>query len=132
MSEYRVHKAIATYMKAQYQNTVFTSDSSGIRLTIGNAIKMLALKSDDKIPDLFIFEARGGYHGLIIEIKESGKSPWRLDGTLRTDKHIQAQAKTLKKLNAVGYFACFGVGFDSIQAIIDKYMNQKQSIITKP
>ncbi len=123
MSEYTEHKAIAQYIRTQFPNVVFTSDSSGIRLTIGNAKKMLALKSADKIPDLIIFEPKGKYHGLIIEIKESGKSPWRLDGTLRTDKHILAQAKTLKKLKALGYYACFGVGFDSTQAIISKYMN---------
>jgi len=123
MSEYTQHKMIANYIKMQYPKVIFTSDSSGIKLTIGAAVKMLALKSNNKIPDLLILEARGGFNGLIIEIKDIGKTPFKKNGELYSNDHLIAQADTLEKLNVRGYSAMFAVGFDEGKIIIDNYMN---------
>lgn len=123
MSEYTEHKAVSNYIKMQYPKVIFTSDSSGIRLSIGNAKKMLALKADCKIPDLIILQPNNKYLGLIIEIKKSDKSPFLKDGSLSKSKHIQAQNDTLQSLNSLGYLAVFGVGFDGCKKIIDKYMD---------
>ena len=123
MSEYKEHKAVAEYLKLQYPNVVFTSDASGIRLSIGNAKKMLALKSNHKIPDLIIFSPNGKYNGLIIEIKASDKSPFLKDGSLSKSKHTQEQNKTLDILRYNGYKAVFGVGFQGCKDIIDEYFS---------
>ena len=121
MSEYSEHKAVANYLKLQYPNIIFTSDSSGIRLSIGNAKKMLALKSNCKIPDLLIFAPNEKYHGLIIEIKRTDEKIYLKDGSLSKSKHIQQQNETLERLSAIGYYAVFGVGFDACKKIIDTY-----------
>ena len=121
MSEYTEHKAVSKYIKTQYPNTVFTSDSSGVRLSIGNAKKMIALKSIHKIPDLIILHPNKNYHGLIIEIKDKDKSPYLKNGKLSTSKHVQEQNKTLKYLSKLGYKAVFGVGFEQCKKIIDEY-----------
>jgi len=121
MSEYNTHKAVADYLKMQYPKVIFTSDSSGIRLTIGNAKKMLALKASYKIPDLLILNPNGKYHGLIIEIKREGEKIYLKNGELSNSKHLQAQFKTLQILESVGYKAVFGVGFDQCRKIIDEY-----------
>lgn len=123
MSEYSEHKALANYIKLQYPNVVFTSDSSGIRLSIGNAKKMLALKSTDKIPDMIILHPKGVYKSLIIEIKRKDKSPYLKNGEVSSSKHVQEQYKTLLKLRKIGFFAVFGVGFDECKTIVDDYMN---------
>jgi len=125
MSEYSVHKSVSNYIKMQYPNVIFTSDSSGIRLSIGNALKMLALKSKDKIPDMIILQPEGNYKALIIEIKAEDKTPFLKDGSLSKNKHIKEQNNTLQKLNEIGYKAVFGVGFDHCKEIIDKYFNHK-------
>ena len=122
MSEYSEHKAVADYIKMQYPNVVFTSDSSGIRLSIGNAMKMLALKSNDKIPDLIILQPNQQYNGLIIEIKAKDKSPYLKNKSLSKSAHIQEQNKTLEILTELKYKAVFGVGFDECKKIIDDYM----------
>ena len=127
MSEYTQHKSVADYLKLQYHNIIFTSDSSGIRLTIGSAVKMLALKSRNKIPDLLILEPRGGFAGLIIEMKDINKSPFKKDGELKADKHLIEQADTLKKLNKKGYSAVFATGFDEAVIIINNYMALPQN-----
>ena len=88
MSEYKTHKALANYIKLQYPEVIFTSDSSGIRLSIGNAKKMLALKSTDKIPDMIILHPKGVYKSLIIEIKGKDKIPYLKNGEVSSSKHI--------------------------------------------
>lgn len=123
MSEYREHKQLADYIKMQYPNVIFTSDSSGIRLTIGNAKKMLALKSNHKIPDMIILHPNKYYKGLILEIKRSDEKIYLKDGSLSQRKHILDQAKTLNYLTDLGYWAGFGVGFDACKEIVDRYMN---------
>lgn len=121
MSEYTEHKAVSNYLKMQYPKVIFTSDSSGIRLSIGNAKKMLALKANYKIPDLIILHPNQNYNGLIIEIKEKSKSPFLKDGSLSKNKHVQSQNETLEMLQKCGYKAVFGVGFDNCKNIIDRY-----------
>ena len=82
------------------------------------------MRSDDNIPDLLIFEPRGGYYGLLLELKV--KSPYLVDGkTLRKDKHLEAQNKTLLKLSGKGYKAVFVTGFDEAEKVITNYMKLK-------
>ncbi len=122
MCEASEHKALAQYAQVQYPSLIFTSDSSGVRLSIGAAKKMLSLKSKHKIPDMIFLEPRGKFRGLIIEFKPTGFNPYRQDGKMKADERVQGQAKTLKMLNEKGYCAVFGLGFDNSQKILDAYM----------
>lgn len=122
--EYATHKAVANYLKLQHPKVIFTSDSSGIRLSIGNAKKMIALKANYKIPDLLILNPSKQYHGLIIEIKRPGEKIYLKNGELSNNKHLQAQNETLKMLEYIGYKAVFGVGFDECKKIIDEYFEK--------
>lgn len=126
--EESIHQSVCKYLKLQYPDCIFSSESGGIRLTMGQAIKAKSLRSESKLPDLLIMEARGGYCGLFIEIKKD--SVWLRDGSLSKDKHIQAQAAVLDRLNKKGYCAVFGCGFDLTKAIIDDYMKRQPTIQT--
>ena len=75
-------------------------------------------------PDLFIAAPRGSFHGLFIELKRDGASPFKKTGELRADKHINKQADVLTRLRVAGYAAEFAVGFDAAKRLIDDYMNQ--------
>ena len=121
MSEYNLHKSVANYIKMQYPNVVFNSDPSGIKLTIGQAVKMLKLKSNHKQLDVVILKSNMEYSGLVIELKE--KSPFLKNGELSNLKHIQTQNETLKILNKQGYYSCFAWNFDMCKNIIDNYMS---------
>ena len=125
MSEYKLHKSICNYIKMQYPFVIFTSDASGIRLTIGNAKKMLALKANCKIPDLLILEPKSGFSGLILEIKKEGAKVYKKDGGLYSNPHLKAQDETLSRLTVKGYYADFVIGFDQAKYVIDSYMNNK-------
>ena len=62
-------------------------------------------------PDLFIYEPKGGFNGLAIELKVKGNyaSP--------------KQKAWIQKLKDRGYMAEVCTGFDQAKKIIDKYFN---------
>lgn len=80
-------------------------------------------KKGFQCPDLLIFEPRNGYAGLFIELKI--KSPFKKNGELYSNKHIEGQAQTIAALQKKGYKACFAWSFDQIKIIIDNYLQKK-------
>lgn len=113
--------AISTYLKLQYPGVVFTSESSGIRLTIGQAKKAKLQRSNDKLPDMIILEPRGEWKGLCLELKKDGTTIQTKRGAFCAGQ-IAEQAKTLEKLLKKGYAAFFAVGFKHAKTLIDDYM----------
>lgn len=88
------------------------------------------MQSGRSWPDLFIAHPSRGYHGLFIELKKEGTTivvtKGNRKGRLSADKHIQEQAAMLKRLNSLGYYANFGVGYDHTIDIIEWYLGTKQ------
>lgn len=120
MTEAQLQKSVCKYLKLQYPDVIFTSESSGLRLTIGQAKQAKALRSEAGLPDLMIFEPMGVYKGLFLELKV--KSVWLKDGTLTADKHVREQSEILKRLRMKGYLATFACGFEEAKNIIDWYL----------
>lgn len=118
--ERKLQLAICEYLKLQYPDLIFGSEGSGIKMTMGQAILAKRMRSEDKLPDLFVAESRGGYCGLFIELKV--ESVFLKDGSLSTQAHIKEQAATLDRLSHNGYYAVFGCGIDGAKAIVDTYM----------
>jgi hypothetical protein len=122
--EKKISIELAKYINLQYPDVIFFPDASGVRLTMGQAIQLRAQRCNRyKIPDFFILEPKGYYHGLILELKREDEIIFLKDGSLSKNKHIQEQHKSLIKLQSVGYFALFSVGLDSAIRIVDRYMN---------
>jgi hypothetical protein len=92
-----------------------------MRMTMPQAIKHKSLQAGRAFPDIFIFYPAGGYYGLALELKR--ESPYRKDGTLKRDEHLEEQALVLARLTRLGYRAYFAVGFDMAKQIIDTYMS---------
>ena len=88
-------------------------------MTIGQAVKLKRMRSGGKLPDLWILEPRGGYHGLFLEIKAEGILT--KTGKFK-NKHIEEQSEMLERLIEKGYSATFVVGFDDAREEIDNYM----------
>jgi hypothetical protein len=112
--------AVSNYLRLQYPNVIFTAESSGLKLTIGQAVKAKKLRSSRGLPDMIILEPRQGYHGLCLELKTV--SPYKKDGSLKSDTHLQEQQQILTNLNEKGYAAKFVTGFDKAKKVIDFYM----------
>jgi hypothetical protein len=122
-TEAQIQKAVCDYLRLQYPDVIFISDTSGLKTSIGVAKQLKSLRSCRGIPDLIILQPNPPYHGLIIEIKRSADEVFKKDGTLRSSTHIKEQANLLTKLNELDYFCTFGCGFDECKQIIDKYLS---------
>jgi len=121
-AEERIQTAVCNYLKYQYPNVVFTSESSGIRVSMGVAIQMKKQRSLHKLPDLIILQPNKYHHGLVLELKKSKAELYKKNGEFKKSEHIEEQNKTLKLLANNGYKALFACGFDEAKDIIDDYM----------
>lgn len=121
--ETRLQTQVSNYIKLQYPNVMFTSESSGLRVPIGLAVQMKKQRSNHKLPDMIILEPRKDFYGLMLELKNSEADYLKKDGTLRGDKHVQEQQKSLTELSKKGYLATFVGGFDEAKRVIDFYLS---------
>lgn len=120
--EEQLQVAVSAYIRANYPDVIFTAESSGVRMNIGQAMKLKAQRSEGKLPDLIILEPRGQYTGLVLELKQEGAPLWLKNGTLSQDEHIQGQFKILKRLSSKSYYADFTIGYKETIETINRYM----------
>lgn len=125
MSEKHEHLSFCRYIKMQYPDIIFFSESSGLRLSVGMAKQLANVRSNDGLPDIFIAKAVRPYNGLFIELKRTGANIYKKNGDLKKDKHLENQAKCIRALYAEGYYATFAEGFDEAVDILNKYLKGK-------
>ena len=123
-TEEQTHIEICKYIRLKYPSVIFTSESSGIRVSIGQAKRLKAMRSCSGLPDLMILEPRKNYYGLFLEVKKEGTTIFKKDGDIRSDSHLQEQEEILFQLKQKGYLAEFVVGFDEAKSIIDYYFSK--------
>jgi hypothetical protein len=120
--EENIQIAVCNYLRYQYPKVMFTCDlASGMKLTIGQAVRAKLMRSCNGWPDLFISQPMGKYSGLYLELKKDGtkltNSKWN-----HATPHIAEQADILDRLASKGYAVSFAVGFDQAKQIIDAYL----------
>ena len=121
--ESKLRILVADWLNYNYKDIIYRFDlAADIRLTVGQASQHKRLHPFRGYPDLFIAEPRGQYHGLYIELKAEGKSPFKKDGTLKTNEHLREQADVLQKLREKGYKAEFATGVDETIELIKSYL----------
>ena len=121
-SEAGIQKAVCEYIRLQYPDVIFTSESGGIRLTMGQAVKAKKLRSGNKLPDLMIFEPNQHHIGMFLELKRDRKAVFLKSGAIKSDEHVKGQALILDRLKGKGYYAAFACGFDDAVSQIEIYM----------
>ncbi len=122
MSEKILHKQVCQYIRIQFPGVLFNSDLAGsMRLTIGQAVALKSLRSSRGFPDLVIYEPKGEYHALFLELKAEGTKVIKMNGEWATP-HIAEQAYMIERLKKLGYCALFAIDFDHAKKIIDQYM----------
>lgn len=121
MKEENLHLAVCNYIRMQYPNVLFNSDMSGVKLTMGQAIKAKNLRSCKGFPDLVIYEPRGNFKALFLELKREGENLFKKNGEFRSE-HLKEQAHLMQQLRNKGYMCSFAVGFDEAKMYIDNYL----------
>lgn len=121
--EFELQKQICRWISYQYPNMLFLSDTiASVKLTIPQQNRnKLIQKNNFKTPDLLIFEPKGNFSGLFIELKV--KSPFKKNGEILKDEHLEGQLKTINDLKSKGYYACFSWSFEMTISIINQYMS---------
>ena len=119
--EDQLAQQVATYLNLQYPSVIYHFDTgSGGRTTIGMAMRNKKLNKWRGWADLFIAHPMNGWHGLFIELKVT--SPFKKDGMLKKDEHLEEQMERLNDLQYRGYYSTFGVGFEHTKKMIDWYL----------
>lgn len=128
--EYDLQKRVCAYIEWKYPNVLFLSDTiANIRLTAPQQTRNKAIqKKGFKCPDLLILQPNEQYKGLFIELKQN--SPFKRDGLLKSNEHLQGQQLSIDRLNELGYYACFAWSFDMTKQIIDDYLATSSSCST--
>ena len=112
----------------QYPNSIIKTNYDHFKSSVYHAKRLNDLHTQIKgYPDIFISEVRmtkfgDVYGGLFIEFKRTGETILNKKQGLKTD-HLKSQNSMLQKLNDLGYFAVFGLGFENTKEIIINYMN---------
>ena len=111
MKEYQLQKAVCKYLELQQ---VLYCGSMGGQYQVHMSQRIKAKKSGYKkgFPDLFIYEPRGSYHGLAIELKTG------------YNKASKPQLYWQKELIKRGYKAEICTGIDEALDTINTYLNE--------
>lgn len=121
-SESQTHTRICAYIKQNYPSVLFTSESSGLKVTKNQAVQLKKTRSCSGLPDIMIFEPRRNYKGLFLEVKREGTRIYKRDGDLTANEHIRNQEEILHQLKQKGYLAEFVVGYEDAIALINYYL----------
>ena len=119
--EYILQKHVCEWLSLQHSEVLFLSDTiASVKLTKQQAVRnKLIQKNGFKTPDLLILEPNQKYNGLFIELKV--ESPFKKNGELKSNEHLEAQQKSIEELNKKGYYACFSWGFENTIDLIRNY-----------
>lgn len=135
--EEKIQIRLCEYVRVKYPHVIFECDlASGTKLTIGQAVKAKAMRSNRGMPDFRIFHKSSGYSGLFLELKKEGeklkltrdsKALIKGDYKIRkagdwADIHIEEQFNVIAALRTEGYYAAFAIGLDAAIKYVDSYM----------
>jgi hypothetical protein len=112
-TEQKVQETVIKWLLLQYPHALYCASAGGMRTSQGTAIKMKRAGYVKGFPDLFIYEPRGKYHGLAIELKrEKG-------GQVSPEQNEWRNA-----LESRGYCAYICRGFEEAREKIEWYLMQ--------
>jgi len=114
--EYHIQIAVIRWMQMQYPHILFTIAPSGMKLPIGVATKLKRMGYSKGTPDIMIFEPRGEYHGLFIELKT------------KTGRITPAQLAWIEMLTVRDYYATVCRSFDEAKDTIKKYLKNVDTL----
>ena len=121
--EFKLQQAVCRWLSIQHPKVIYMSDTiANVRLTPQAQLRNKSIqKFGFHCPDLILFEPRGEWHGLFIELKI--KSPYKKDGSLLKNEHLQNQSDSMYLLRERGYYCIFAWEFDQITEIINEYLD---------
>ena len=126
--EDNLQSAVVTYLRLNY-NALYCASLGG-QYQKYHSQRMKAKRTGyvSGMPDLFIYEPKGIYNGLALELKTLKGTPYKKNGHYKKvydvggERHNQTE--WLENLRLRGYKAEFVVGIKNAKYIIDNYFSQ--------
>ena len=90
----------------------------------GASLKAKGVKAG--VPDVLIFEPRGGYNGLMVELKTDAPTGFKKDGSPRAYKKAKlstAQALWLERLTERGYKTAIAYSLQDFINVFTEYID---------
>lgn len=103
----------------KYKDELIVASANGGRRDLREAANMKREGVLPGMPDLQIFKAKRGYHGLLIEMKAPGNA------LVAKGRLSMVQKSRINKLNAEGYFAKAAWGWLEARELIDWYFGEE-------
>lgn len=103
--------ALCNYLKMAYRDVIFHHSPNEGKRSYFERFKLKIMGVSSGFPDLFIPIAKGGYHGLFIELK------------IKPNKCTDNQKKWIKYIIEQGYKADICYDFDEAKKVIDDYLS---------
>ena len=106
--------SVANWLRQKYPQVLFTAGLGGLKLTVGQAVKIKRMGYRNGTPDLMIFESSGVWRALFIELK-------RDKGIASADQQVfQCDAMRRRYL----YEICYG--YDETIKTITNYLENRE------
>ena len=112
-SESNQQEIVIKYLRLAYPEALYCASAGGMRTSYLQAIKMKRTGYVKGFPDLFIYEPRGEYHGLAIEMKKE-------KGGVASPE----QKRWQEQLRNRGYASYICKGSEEAIKRIDEYLNE--------
>lgn len=111
-SEANQQEIVVKYLRLAYPTALYCASAGGMRTSYLQAIKMKRTGYVKGFPDLFIYEPRGEFHGLAIEMKKE-------KGGVASPEQKEWQEQ-LRNRNYCSYIC---KGNEQAIKVIDEYLN---------
>ena len=108
--ESELQRACVRWFRLQYPGVLFFHIPNGGKRNAREAARFKAEGVVPGIPDLFLAEARHGFHGLFIEMKAGKNRP------------TPEQADAMQMLSASGYLCAVCYTFEAFKELTDNYL----------
>ena len=112
-SESNQQEIVINYIKLAYPDALYCASAGGMRTSYLQAVKMKRTGYVKGFPDLFIYEPRGGFFGLAIEMKKE-------KGGVASPE----QKRWQDQLRNRGYASYICKGNEEAIKVIDEYFNE--------
>ena len=121
MKESEIHELITDWIKETYPTVIFNTDSSGIKLTVGQAIAIKELRSSNGFTDISIYE--NGLLGSVLFLEVKKETPYKINGELKKSEHLEEQDQMHIALRKQNYHAQFVWTLEMAQEIIQEHLS---------
>ena len=111
-SEANQQEIVIKYLRLSYPHALYCASAGGMWTSDSQRIKMAKTGYVKGFPDLFVYEPRGEFHGLAIEMK-------RVKGSKIEPEQIEWQ----EQLRNRGYASYICKGNEEAIKVIDEYFN---------